>query len=43
MNKLNDTYNDGKGGVYTISNLYPKLYYNEHYQKELYVGKYSII
>lgn len=39
MNKFNYTYNDGKGGVFVISNLVPQLYYNEHHQLETYVGK----
>lgn len=38
MNKFNYTYNDGKGGVFVISNLVPQLYYNEHHQLETYIG-----
>lgn len=38
LSTYNYTYNDDKGATFTLSNLKPHFYYNEHHQKEVPVG-----
>ena len=38
MPTYNSTYTNEKNTTYTIISLFPQMYYNDHHQKEVYIG-----